>query len=506
MKKFIITLLITSLAIVGYSQGVGIGTDAPSAKLHVIANGDANPTANGIFLENTTTIGGDAIMLIQTNGPGAGDPFISLDVDGVAGWTLGIDNRDQDQFKIGNHWSDIGTNTYLAIETSGDVGIGTSYPDSKLDVEGDIRINDNTFYLRGGTDVNHFIRYVAGAVDGPQIQGNKHTAVRSAVRDLGIFVDYNVGTNDWPGLYSGFAYAGGQTGGSFGESVRVVRGRNGDGTLEFMNNGWGRIGGSNGLAFWANGNADGDDAPAMVLVNNGRLGIGTSAPRAALEINATAQYAYSNYAYLANCATGCNGGSSGNVPVSLLANGRIVGTEIAATSDQRLKIIKGHSDSREDLITLMEIKVIDYTMIDGGKDYKKLIAQQVEEIYPQSISKTAGQIPDIYKLTEMENGWSDLVTDLNVGEKIALIFKNNETKIHTVIAVGNGFKIDSDYTGNVFVYGREVDDLRVIDYEAISMLNLSATQELFNQIQFLQDEVENIKNILNTSLSLNKLN
>ena len=30
----------------------------------------------------------------------------------------------------------------------------------------------------------------------------------------------------------------------------------------------------------------------------------------------------------------------------------------------------------------------------------------------------------------------------------------------------------------VFVYGREVDDFRAVDYDSLTMLNISATQEL----------------------------
>ena len=41
----------------------------------------------------------------------------------------------------------------IRIIGNGDVGIGTTAPDSKLDVEGDIRLNDNTFYLRSGTEI-----------------------------------------------------------------------------------------------------------------------------------------------------------------------------------------------------------------------------------------------------------------------------------------------------------------------------------------------------------------
>ena len=47
--------------------------------------------------------------------------------------------------------------------------------------------------------------------------------------------------------------------------------------------------------------------------------------------------------------------------------------------------------------------------------------------------------------------------------------------------------------GEVFVYGREVDDFRTVDYEAISMLNVSATQELFKMIQYQSNEIEAIK-------------
>jgi ribosome-binding protein aMBF1 (putative translation factor) len=33
------------------------------------------------------------------------------------------------------------------------------------------------------------------------------------------------------------------------------------------------------------------------------------------------------------------------------------------------------------------------------------------------------------------------------------------------------------------VYGREVDDLRSVDYDAIAMLNVSATQELAKKLE-----------------------
>ena len=40
----------------------------------------------------------------------------------------------------------------------------------------------------------------------------------------------------------------------------------------------------------------------------------------------------------------------------------------------------------------------------------------------------------------------------------------------------------------VFVYGREVKDFRTVDYDAISMLNVSATQELARKLETVQAE------------------
>lgn len=42
----------------------------------------------------------------------------------------------------------------------------------------------------------------------------------------------------------------------------------------------------------------------------------------------------------------------------------------------------------------------------------------------------------------------------------------------------------------VFVYGREVDDFRSVDYEAIAMLNVSATQELNRLVEQQAAEIE----------------
>jgi hypothetical protein len=65
-----------------------------------------------------------------------------MDVNGVTGWSMGIDNSDGDKFKIANSWSDPGANTRLTIDGAGNMGIGIATPSEKLQVEaGSVFIN-----------------------------------------------------------------------------------------------------------------------------------------------------------------------------------------------------------------------------------------------------------------------------------------------------------------------------------------------------------------------------
>ena len=83
-------------------------------------------------------------------------------------------------------------------------------------------------------------------------------------------------------------------------------------------------------------------------------------------------------------------------------------------------------------------------------------------------------------MDQSENGFE-------IRDHVWLIFDNKE-ELATVISVNeNAFQVDLSKSGSVFVYGRE-DDFRTVDYEAISMLNVSATQELLKRIEALEDQ------------------
>jgi hypothetical protein len=225
------------------------------------------------------------------------------------------------------------------------------------------------------------------------------------------------------------------------------------------------------------------------------VGIGTSTPRYPLEVQGSrdlspgkvGQFFYNSQ----SGSTGTNITTTGTYPVGIFCAQIIVSAGVVATSDVRIKNVIGRSDAASDLAKLMQIEVTDYKYKDevgqGAQPEKKLIAQQVEKVYPQAVGSSVGVVPDIYQQATMENGWVILATNLQIGDRVRLI-TDAGASVHEVREVANGkFRTDlSAPNGPVFVFGREVKDLRFVDYEAISMLNVSATQELLRKVQVLE--------------------
>jgi len=248
-----------------------------------------------------------------------------------------------------------------------------------------------------------------------------------------------------------------------------------------------------GINFAETGIADG----RLYLAAGGNVGIGTDTPtKAKLEINGFANSnVFFGWMYGSN---GINSSISGPLNLSLHASNPIAADAFIAFSDQRIKRITGRSNAARDLSTLSAIEVTDYTHIDtpqrGDKSHKKVIAQQVETIYPQAVNKITDVVPDIYQRAAVKDGWIVLNANLKKGDRVRLIGKATQG-VHEVLEVADGrfrtaFKADSD---TIFVYGREVNDFRTVDYEAIAMLNVSATQELHRRVEMQASEIAQLK-------------
>ena len=99
-------------------------------------------------------------------------------------------------------------------------------------------------------------------------------------------------------------------------------------------------------------------------------------------------------------------------------------------------------------------------------------------------------VPDIFRRAAVKNGWISLATNVKKGERVRLIGLRKEG-VHEVLEIASGrFRTDFSADGEeVFVYGREVKDFRSVDYEAIAMLNVSATQELNRRLERQANEL-----------------
>jgi hypothetical protein len=112
---------------------VGVGVAAPTARLQVKASGTGNPNINGLYVYNPTSGSGDAIITARVNGAG-GDPYVSFDVNGIAGWAFGVDSSDSQKLKWNHSWSSLTSATKMTLDNTGQLGIGTDGPAHQLHV------------------------------------------------------------------------------------------------------------------------------------------------------------------------------------------------------------------------------------------------------------------------------------------------------------------------------------------------------------------------------------
>lgn len=271
-------------------------------------------------------------------------------------------------------------------------------------------------------------------------------------------------------------------------------------------------------------NQDGDGRLQIVTNNvarvtvtaNGRMGIGTASPNATLDIDpvsnagdpSTLGGSYFNAGGNSVIADATMGGFVNNVGLAVnaeaLFNGRVIAFNSLVWSDERCKNIIERSDASEDLALLKKLKITDYKYIDevknGSATQKKLIAQEVQEIIPQAILYNEGVIPSVYEVASdhlYSEGKLTITTSkahgFVKGDKIDIITDQKKfAKIEVIETKGeHSFQIEFEKNPEkIFVYGKWVSDFRSVDYDAISMLNVSATQELIRKIESLQQNID----------------
>ena len=353
----------------------------------------------------------------------------------------------------------------------GYVGIGTAIPQQSLSVQSGLNIDQGNG--NGGGNINPGLTFGSNSGEGicsPRSGSNQYglnfytsNQIRMSIDGSGNFNLYNYVTLHGPvAIYGAFTAYNGAT----------VAGNN------------------------------------LVIPSNW-VGIGTQSPSCPLDVESTSSCnnCYGYYGYLRSNSgmwQGYANGYCGNVNISINASGRVVThDEFDALSDSRIKNILGVSDQRADLKKLMNIQITNYKFIDtiqsGNRIHKKVIAQQVESVYPEAVNTQKEYIPNVFQLAasvkKVENGIEITTSkphDFVKGDNIKIVrddAKGLEKTVVKEIVDANTFVIDGmNAPEKIFVYGKMVNDLRSVDYDALFTLNISATQELAKQLEKLEKE------------------
>jgi hypothetical protein len=423
---------------------VGINTSNPTAKLHVIDSTNNTP----LRLEGLTSgsVATDSVLVATSTGV---VKRLSPSVLGSATepWYSSVTSKGA-------------TSNSENIYQMGRVGVGTSNPAYQLDV----RTNSNT-----STQNAHFVNINSGT---------------SAESQVGI----GAGPGSWAKIVG------------YNDAIGFRNYTTGKENLTIRN-------------------------------GSGNIGIGTNNPICALHVEPTAATSYNlpNRQFFSglNYSASSSFGNVGNVGAQtqslqvaayfgnrIQVNGFIESQAGALTlSDLRAKNIIGITNNEKDLNTLSKIQITDYKLKDihlGQNEQKKVIAQQLDTVYPQAVitQNTPKLMPTVYdypKEVVIEANQIKLVLNkaseyIKKGEKLVVRFKDKEYHINVLSIQNNEIGLDKNEElikrndiKDLFIYGTFVNDSKSVDYEAISMLNVSATQALLKKVNNLETENNELK-------------
>ncbi len=457
---------------------VGIGTTTPSAKFVVggsfLVDSFGSMTASVIKSIGSITVNTkDPAIILDGSTPGDTDFWVGAIAD--------EGGDDNDLFQIGTGTS-AGSNAALTIDQDGSVGIGTITPVSRLEIKGSsTSVSDSSFNVTdsGGSSLLKVMNDGTVTVSGFIGMGTTTVGDRAHINNGALMITSSGATTD-----------------------PILTGL--------------RLGGHSAYSWIQSYNAG---LVLNPLAQN--VGIGDTTPtEGTLVIRGNPSYNPSDdghgetYGYLADSGGSSHGNNSttnGAFAYSIWAEDRVAADEFNAYSDKRIKKIKGISNSADDLKALNRIEITDYSYIDvigkGDGKCKKVIGQQIQQVYPQAAHTTSDFIPNVYELCEKalynEPDKQIKITtskphDFNVGDMVRVIDDNGmrETKALSVDSEYT-FTINSDKKiEKIFVYGKRVNDFLVVDYEAIAMLNVSATHQLYKNVKRLEAENIELKKII----------
>jgi len=472
------------------SGNVGIGTSNPTRKLHVLG-------ASALFTTSISSQQGIEIIPMP-GGPqnnGGGRIFFREDNNDNFGYSVGFEggnagggvlsNWPANSFVIARHANSATGEPKLVMSAIGDVGVGgITNPTNTLDVKGDMAVGTNYAGISAPTN-------------GMLIEGR--VGIGTTQPDRLLEVDNPSGNASYI-------------------RIRGAEAADGDAGLEFSHqstgnnttktaivsdsyNSWKR----SDLRFILdnaedNSNYEFSDTK-MIIKSNGIVGIGLDNPtQAKLVVNGDGNSSTNTFGYLNS--SGNTGVGTQNYSYSIWATGKIKASEFNAMSDARAKTIVQRTETSSLLNLVNQLTVTEYGYIDsiehGSKTKQGFIAQEIEAVYPNAISKNTDFIPNVFEravvtkydaATQMATLSLSKAHGLSATDHIKLITEKGDVMVDVANVTETTVTVPLEEEQKaVFVYGKQVDDFRAVDYDQVFSLGIGAIQELSAKVEALEAE------------------
>jgi len=454
---------------------VGIGTPQPSARLSLVGPGASELLGSVRSSTLLTCAGGlgtsagNELALASIGFNSGNNSFLGVRAVRTANGSDWLSTAIGLGMDVDNSVRAGGASLWL--HANGNVGIGTTTPAAKLEVNGGVRITANNFLELGAgialKELNAgkigYQTFTAGALD---IVG---AGTNQAARKVKIWAEGGTTFTGRVGIGT--------------DTPAVPLDVTGNARLTMTDNGY-----ISGQGNWVGNIYTLVDSPTRVGGEGPEIygmsgSFGSSGPN-------------NNASYIGSVAIRANGGYIAS------SMGLVV------YSDRRIKRDPQPSEITKDLATIQKLRVTDYRMVDpaeGGNGWRKgFIAQEVEEIIPGAVTRSVEFVPDIFSLS------TNVV--FNPAAKTLSVSLTKEHGLKTGDRVRlhvDGVRLDAKVSAvpsshqfvvencerapeKVFVYGRQVHDFRTVDYDRIFTTGIGAIQELASKVQALESAQKQI--------------